>query len=200
VTCTKPQVNLSSVNEALQVALLEAETSARLSRRFLANISHELRTPLNSVIAYNSLLLEDETLGKTHRDYVASATTSTDALLSIIDEVCASDIHGPQRRVLLIIRLIDCADVVDCADIARQMIEYARMEEMVESSKSQNGHTDPFNHELHLRKENFPLTKLCNDLCDILTTRAATNKVISSLQLVSSCRCPHATNAEHQPG
>lgn len=97
MTCTKPQVNLSSVNEALQVALLEAETSARLSHRFLANISHELRTPLNSVVAYNSLLLEDETLGKTHRDYVASATTSTDALLSIIDQVCASDIHVPTK-------------------------------------------------------------------------------------------------------
>ena len=45
-----------------QTAMLEAETSSRLSRHFLANISHELRTPLNSVVAFNSLLLESEDL------------------------------------------------------------------------------------------------------------------------------------------
>ena len=44
------------------MAVIEAETSARLSSRFLANISHELRTPLNSIIAFNSLLLESDDL------------------------------------------------------------------------------------------------------------------------------------------
>jgi two-component system sensor histidine kinase/response regulator len=80
-------VNAEAVKKALQMAVMEAETSARLSRRFLANISHELRTPLNSVIAFNSLLLEAEDLNSVHRDYVRSSFTSAEALLGIINQV-----------------------------------------------------------------------------------------------------------------
>ena len=50
--------------------VVEAETSARLSRLFLANISHELRTPLNSVISFNSLILEDGGMSEVHTDYL----------------------------------------------------------------------------------------------------------------------------------
>ncbi|EKX38412.1 hypothetical protein GUITHDRAFT_77188, partial [Guillardia theta CCMP2712] len=75
------------MNRALQMACVEAETSARLSRRFVANISHELRTPLNSVVAFNSLLLDADDLNPVHREYVKSSLTSAEALLGIINQV-----------------------------------------------------------------------------------------------------------------
>jgi len=80
-------VRAEVMNRALQMACVEAETSARLSRRFVANISHELRTPLNSVIAFNSLLLDAEELDPLHREYVKSSLTSAEALLGIINQV-----------------------------------------------------------------------------------------------------------------
>ena len=53
----------------------------------MANISHELRTPLNSIIAFNSLLLEDDTLSEAQREFVSSAIVSAEALLGIIGQI-----------------------------------------------------------------------------------------------------------------
>jgi signal transduction histidine kinase len=68
----------------LQKAKIEAESVSQLHRAFVANISHELRTPLNSIIAFNSLLMEDETLTEAQREFVSSAIVSAEALLGII--------------------------------------------------------------------------------------------------------------------
>ena len=83
-------IRSDAINNALQTAALEAEASARLARRFLANISHELRTPLNSVIAFNTLIAEDDDPNckvDNHKEYAASALTSAEALLGIISQV-----------------------------------------------------------------------------------------------------------------
>ena len=83
-------IRSDAINNALQTAALEAEASARLARRFLANISHELRTPLNSVIAFNTLIAEDDDPNckvDNHKEYAAAALTSAEALLGIISQV-----------------------------------------------------------------------------------------------------------------
>jgi len=82
-------VRVDVMNQALHTAALEAEAEARLSRRFLANISHELRTPLNSVIAFNTLVIEDETSCSVpmHVEYCSSALTAAESLLGIINQV-----------------------------------------------------------------------------------------------------------------
>jgi hypothetical protein len=82
------------LNEALKMQCVEADTTARMAKRFVANLSHELRTPLNSVIAFNSLLLESG-LEPIHQEYVRSSLTSAEALLGIIGQV----------RILLPLRL-----------------------------------------------------------------------------------------------
>lgn len=74
------------LNEALKMQCVEADTTARMAKRFVANLSHELRTPLNSVIAFNSLLLESG-LEPIHQEYVKSSLTSAEALLGIIGQV-----------------------------------------------------------------------------------------------------------------
>ena len=71
----------------LEKAKSEAESISNLHRAFVANISHELRTPLNSIIAFNSMLLEDETLSEAQREFVSSAIVSAEALLGIIGQI-----------------------------------------------------------------------------------------------------------------
>jgi signal transduction histidine kinase len=71
----------------LEKAKSEAESVSNLHRAFVANISHELRTPLNSIIGFNSMLLEDETLSEAQREFVSSAIVSAEALLGIIGQI-----------------------------------------------------------------------------------------------------------------
>ena len=71
----------------LEKAKIEAESVSSLHRAFVANISHELRTPLNSIIAFNSLLLEDDSLSEAQREFVSSAIVSAEALLGIIGQI-----------------------------------------------------------------------------------------------------------------
>jgi len=119
------------MNRALQTQVVEAETSARLSRLFLANISHELRTPLNSVIAFNSLILEDGGLTAIHQDYLRSSLTSAEALLGVINQV----------------------------------LEYAKLETQEDDNSL---------HMVDLDTKPFCLRQLCDELCDIVTSRVNT--------------------------
>lgn len=102
------------LNEALKMQCVEADTTARMAKRFVANLSHELRTPLNSVIAFNSLLLESG-LEPIHQEYVKSSLTSAEALLGIIGQVSISS--SPPRSVPEILEFQGC-------DACKQCVEY----------------------------------------------------------------------------
>ncbi len=53
---------------------------------FLANMSHEIRTPMNGVMGMLSLL-RDTPLAELQRDYLDTAMTSSQALLSLVDDI-----------------------------------------------------------------------------------------------------------------
>ena len=101
--------------QTLEKAKLEAESVSNLHRAFVANISHELRTPLNSIIAFNSLLIEDETLGEAQREFVASAIVSAEALLGIIGQILdfAKLESGSEVHQELVIESFDVNDVMN---------------------------------------------------------------------------------------
>ncbi|MGV3578281.1 PAS domain-containing protein [Brevundimonas sp.] len=64
-----------------------AEAAARVKSEFLANMSHELRTPLTSVIGFSGLLQASAELPEAERRYADRIATSSEALLSVINDI-----------------------------------------------------------------------------------------------------------------
>ncbi|MBU1346644.1 MAG: PAS domain-containing protein [Alphaproteobacteria bacterium] len=81
VTATK------QLEDELIAARDAAETAARVQSEFLANMSHELRTPLTSVVGFSGLLQASEALPEAERRYADRIATSSEALLSVINDI-----------------------------------------------------------------------------------------------------------------
>lgn len=74
--------------KALKIARDQALDSARTKGEFAATVSHELRTPLNGVIGMLDLIADMDLTGR-QLEYVHTARSSADMLLSLINDILA---------------------------------------------------------------------------------------------------------------
>nr|WP_244225129.1 response regulator [Vibrio aquaticus] len=77
---------LTLAKEEAEKAKDEAILASKAKSSFLANMSHEIRTPLNGVIGIAEVLA-DTKLNVNQRDYVDTIETSSQLLLSLINDV-----------------------------------------------------------------------------------------------------------------
>ena len=71
----------------LQDALAAAQHANRAKTTFLNNMSHDIRTPMNAIIGFTSLAATHIDHPEQVQDYLAKITTSSNHLLSLINDV-----------------------------------------------------------------------------------------------------------------
>lgn len=79
-------LRLSQVIEQAKQSAREAENANRAKSDFLATMSHEIRTPLNGIIGFVEML-KDTPLDDDQEDYLQTIRTSSEALMSLINDV-----------------------------------------------------------------------------------------------------------------
>ena len=73
--------------KALMDALSAAEHANRAKTAFLNNMSHDIRTPMNAIIGFTALAAAHLDNVETTRDYLNKISTSSNHLLSLINDV-----------------------------------------------------------------------------------------------------------------
>ncbi|HRF94531.1 MAG TPA: ATP-binding protein [Aggregatilineales bacterium] len=75
------------IEHALKSAKDEAEAANRAKSIFLSSMSHNLRTHMNAILGFCEVLLRDNTLTTTQRDYLGIISRNGDMLMTILNDI-----------------------------------------------------------------------------------------------------------------
>lgn len=95
------ETHRKKMQEDLLIAKKNAENANMAKSRFLANMSHEIRTPINAIMGLAQLLRASQ-LNPEQRDYVETILTSSETLLSLINDILdISRIESGKMKLLI---------------------------------------------------------------------------------------------------
>ena len=118
------------INQALEDTVNSAESANRAKSTFLSNMSHDIRTPMNAIIGFATLLGANTGDEKKVKDYVAKILSSSNHLLSLINDVLdmsrieSGKIHLEETEVNLSEVLHDLKTIVSGQIYAKQLELY----------------------------------------------------------------------------
>ncbi len=113
----------------LQDALAAAQHANRAKTTFLNNMSHDIRTPMNAIIGFTSLAAAHIDNIEQVQDYLAKITTSSNHLLSLINDVLdmsrieSGKVKIEEKETSLPEIMHDLKTIVQ-ADIASKQLEF----------------------------------------------------------------------------
>lgn len=106
--------------------ITERQQAERAKRTFFAMISHEIRTPMNAVMGMTNLLLETE-LSDQQRDLLETIQSSSDSLLTIINDVLdyskieSGNLELEQQPFAIRNCVQDAIDLLNCKAIEKNL-------------------------------------------------------------------------------
>ena len=118
------------MNQALSEAVRAAETANRAKSTFLSNMSHDIRTPMNAIIGLTTLAVSNIDNQKKVRDYLSKILSSSNHLLSLINDILdmsrieSGKIHLEEIEVSLSEVLHDLKTIVSGQIHAKQLELY----------------------------------------------------------------------------
>ena len=118
------------INHALEDAVHSAESANKAKSTFLSNMSHDIRTPMNAIIGFATLLSANTGDEQKVKDYVAKILSSSNHLLSLINDVLdmsrieSGKIHLEETEVNLSDVLHDLKTIVSGQIHAKQLELY----------------------------------------------------------------------------
>lgn len=86
-TIEKQNKKLEEQHEALENALVLAQSANRAKTTFLNNMSHDIRTPMNAIIGYTGLATTHINNKELVYDYLSKIGQSSEHLLSLINDI-----------------------------------------------------------------------------------------------------------------
>lgn len=124
-----------AMNRKLEEANRVAESANAAKTKFLFNMSHDIRTPMNAIIGYTRLLAKHRDDEAKFCDYVKKIQSSSDFLLSLINDVLEMARIESGKEVVeeSVIRFADIMAEIDdvYADIFRDKGVDFRMESQI---------------------------------------------------------------------